>query len=195
MRLRLPPLTKLIQRIPQADPRVVVEILLGTADIEGKVFSHYRHAKTKQGRLWTPRQQLAKRLVERCGAIGQAIRAMSSDRRHAELAKTLGVTSELARISNAAADASINDDLRDAGCEMFADDGGFVLPSTIGAPDFQTYPFYFRHLMSRRRTPETSTSICSGMVRIVLGLPLILITGTIGLPMTLPCPVGKVCTT
>lgn len=73
---------------------------------------------------------------------------------HAELAKTLRVTSELARISNVAADASINDDLRDAGCEMFADDGGFVLPSTIGAPDFQTYPFYFRHLMSRRRTPN-----------------------------------------
>jgi hypothetical protein len=50
-------------------------------------------------------------------------------------------------------------------------------------------------VMSRRRMPETSTSMCSDMVRTVRGLPLILITGTIGLPMTLPCPVGKVCTT
>ena len=47
-------------------------------------------------------------------------------------------------------------------------------------------------VISRRRMPETSTSMCSPIVRIVFGLPEILITGTIGLPMTLPCPVGKV---
>jgi hypothetical protein len=50
-------------------------------------------------------------------------------------------------------------------------------------------------VMSRRRTPDTSTSTCSDMVRTVFGLPVILITGTIGLPITLPCPVGKVWTT
>ena len=35
----------------------------------------------------------------------------------------------------------------------------------------------------------------SGMVRTVRGLPLILMTGMIGLPITLPWPVGKVWTT
>ena len=37
--------------------------------------------------------------------------------------------------------------------------------------------------------------MCSPMVRSVFGLAEILITGTIGLPMTLPWPVGKVWTT
>ena len=50
-------------------------------------------------------------------------------------------------------------------------------------------------VMSRRRMPDTSRSMCSPMVRMVRGLPEILMTGTMGLPMTLPCPVGKVCTT
>ena len=39
--------------------------------------------------------------------------------------------------------------------------------------------------------PDTSTSMCSLMVRTVRGFPLILITGMIGLPITLPWPVGK----
>ena len=43
-------------------------------------------------------------------------------------------------------------------------------------------------------SPVTSTSMCSLIVRCVRGLAVSLITGTIGLPMTLPWPVGKVCT-
>jgi hypothetical protein len=50
-------------------------------------------------------------------------------------------------------------------------------------------------VISRVSTPDTSTSMCSPMVRTVRGLPVILITGTIGLPITLPWPVGKVWTT
>ena len=38
---------------------------------------------------------------------------------------------------------------------------------------------------------ETAASMCSPMVRTVRGLPGISITGTIGLPITLPWPVGK----
>ena len=50
---------------------------------------------------------------------------------------------------------------------------------------------------SRRSTPGDNVDIdvLAYMVRSVFGLPLILITGTIGLPITLPCPVGKVWTT
>src|SRR5688500_3974282 len=47
---------------------------------------------------------------------------------------------------------------------------------------------------SLRRRPETSTSMCSDIVRTVRGFAQSLITGRIGLPMTLPCPVGKKCT-
>jgi hypothetical protein len=43
--------------------------------------------------------------------------------------------------------------------------------------------------------PDTSTSMCSLMVRTVRGLAQILMTGRIGLPITLPWPVGKKCTT
>src|SRR5688572_3232412 len=49
-------------------------------------------------------------------------------------------------------------------------------------------------LISLRSRPETSTSICSDIVRTVRGLAHSLITGTIGLPMTLPWPVGNKCT-
>src|ERR1044071_2310786 len=44
---------------------------------------------------------------------------------------------------------------------------------------------------SLRSRPETSTSMCSDIVRTVRGFAHSLITGRIGLPMTLPCPVGK----
>ena len=46
-------------------------------------------------------------------------------------------------------------------------------------------------VISRRRMPETSTSICSLIVRAVIGLADSLMTGSIGLPMTLPWPVGN----
>jgi hypothetical protein len=50
-------------------------------------------------------------------------------------------------------------------------------------------------VISRWSRPETSTSMCSLIVRTVRGLAQSLITGRIGLPMTLPCPVGKKWTT
>ncbi len=48
-----------------------------------------------------------------------------------------------------------------------------------------------RWVISRRTMPETSTSICSLISRTVRGFPVTLITGMIGLPITLPCPVGE----
>jgi hypothetical protein len=48
--------------------------------------------------------------------------------------------------------------------------------------------------ISLRSNPDTSTSTCSLIVRTVRGLAQSLITGRIGLPITLPCPVGKKCT-
>ena len=50
-------------------------------------------------------------------------------------------------------------------------------------------------VISRRRSPETSTSMCSLIVRTVRGFAQILMTGSTGLPMTFPCPVGKKWTT
>lgn len=69
---------------------------------------------------------------------------------HSHFAKQMGVTPEKHRQWNAAADAAINDDLRDAGCKELADFG--VLPSKIGAPDYETPQFYYRHLDEQQDT-------------------------------------------
>src|SRR5665647_777739 len=55
---------------------------------------------------------------------------------------------QMARVLNLASDASINDDLRDGGLTMFADGAGYITPSTIGQPDYQTVQFYFRALQA-----------------------------------------------
>lgn len=65
---------------------------------------------------------------------------------HAEFADDLGITGPLRKAWNLATDASINDDLRDAGSTIFVDGGQFVLPSSIGQPDYQTAQTYFEHL-------------------------------------------------
>lgn len=49
-----------------------------------------------------------------------------------------------ARRSNVAADAELNDDLRDAGCAALAK--SCILPQMLGCPDYETYEFYYRHL-------------------------------------------------
>jgi len=56
-----------------------------------------------------------------------------------------------AKASNIAADAANNDDLRDAGCSMFADGNrwGHVLPSSLGQPDYQTAHAYYRAVIDR----------------------------------------------
>lgn len=65
----------------------------------------------------------------------------------AAFAADLGITDPtLARAWNLATDAAHNDDLRDAGCTIFVDGGQFVLPSSLGQPDYQTAQHYFEHL-------------------------------------------------
>lgn len=66
---------------------------------------------------------------------------------HAARADAFGVKIEEARTWNVAADASINDDLRDAGCTAVAKDG--VLPGYFGLEDDQTAELYMRHLADR----------------------------------------------
>ena len=63
---------------------------------------------------------------------------------HAARADAFGVKPEQRRTWNVAADASINDDLRDAGCKTIEQDG--VLPKQFGLEDDQTAEFYMRHL-------------------------------------------------
>lgn len=65
----------------------------------------------------------------------------------AVFADDLGITGgPLAKAWNLATDAAHNDDLRDGGCTIFADGGQYVLPSSIGQPDYQTAHTYFEHL-------------------------------------------------
>jgi predicted metal-dependent peptidase len=67
---------------------------------------------------------------------------------HAIFAADMSVNGALRQLWNVAADAAINDDLRDGGCEMFdnANPHGHVLPSTLGEPDHQTPHHYYRAL-------------------------------------------------
>jgi predicted metal-dependent peptidase len=66
---------------------------------------------------------------------------------HAARAEAFGVKPEETRTWNIAADCSINDDLRDAGCATIAQDG--VLPKHFGLDDDQTAEFYMRNLPGR----------------------------------------------
>lgn len=67
----------------------------------------------------------------------------------------LGVSrAEYGQMLNIAADMSINDDLRDAGCTIFADAGPYVLPSTYGFADFQTPHAYFQQLRQMMPPPS-----------------------------------------
>jgi predicted metal-dependent peptidase len=66
---------------------------------------------------------------------------------HAARADAFGVKPEDAQTWNVAADASINDDLRDAGCATLAKVG--VLPEHFGLEDDQTAEFYMRQLADR----------------------------------------------
>ncbi|GAB3175973.1 VWA-like domain-containing protein [Myceligenerans halotolerans] len=70
---------------------------------------------------------------------------------HAALAEDLGLEPGMRHVWNVAADAAINDDLRDGGCEMFDDDNpyGLVLPASLSEPDHQTPHYYYRSLQDR----------------------------------------------
>lgn len=60
---------------------------------------------------------------------------------HAGQAEEFGIDPTQQRAWNAAADMSLNDDLVQAGCEHIAATG--LLPSAVGADDFQTAKHYF----------------------------------------------------
>lgn len=78
---------------------------------------------------------------------------------HAAIGDELGVTGgQMAKVLNLASDASIDDDLRDAGLPIFADGAGHVTPSTIGEPDYQTVQHYFRALTAKmaKQKPQTN---------------------------------------
>jgi len=64
------------------------------------------------------------------------------------LGDELGVGEESAKLLNIATDAANNDDLRDAGCAIFADDNayGHILPGKLGQRDHLTAHEYFRAL-------------------------------------------------
>jgi len=72
---------------------------------------------------------------------------------HAARAEDALVTDEERQMSNIAADAEINDDLRDAGCDM----SDAVLPETIGAADFRTFEEYLDHLRKRSQQAQRSS--------------------------------------
>lgn len=68
---------------------------------------------------------------------------------HFSVAEELGVSGgQMADALNLANDASINDDLRDAGLPIFADGAGHILPSSLGQKDYQTPHVYFRALQA-----------------------------------------------
>ncbi|MFC8797275.1 VWA-like domain-containing protein [Promicromonospora sp. NPDC057138] len=75
---------------------------------------------------------------------------------HATFAEDMGVDRAMRQVWNVAADAAINDDLRDGGCEMFdnANPYGHVLPSTLGEPDHRTPHHYFRALHTLLDNPD-----------------------------------------
>ncbi|MGC0251226.1 DUF2201 family putative metallopeptidase [Pseudactinotalea sp. Z1748] len=60
---------------------------------------------------------------------------------HTTFAKDFGVTAADQKVWNAAADASINDDLAAAGCGYIASTG--IMPAKLGEPDFQTAQHYY----------------------------------------------------
>lgn len=74
---------------------------------------------------------------------------------HAKLAQAAGIEKENHHVWNVAGDMAINDDLRDSGCESFADDGDFMLPAKIGAQDYQT-PHHYFSLLKRMQQHQPS---------------------------------------
>jgi len=75
--LRFPPAAKLIQRSPQADLRLVLQIMPGAADVEGEVLAHDLHAHTRERRFRATRPQQTGAFVHGCGA-GRVLRLVES---------------------------------------------------------------------------------------------------------------------
>jgi hypothetical protein len=65
---------------------------------------------------------------------------------HGARGRDMNVAPDEKTMSNLCADAEINDDLRDAGCDMSRD----VLPESIGQPDYGTYEEYLVALRKHR---------------------------------------------
>lgn len=66
---------------------------------------------------------------------------------HAQQRRDYAVPEDHARLFNAASDASLNDDLVQAGLDHIAAIG--ILPATLGQPDFQTPYTYYQALLAR----------------------------------------------
>ena len=82
---------------------------------------------------------------------------------HNQQAELLGITTPVARQKwNVAADASINDDLRDAGCEMFSNDGQFILPCKLGARDYLTPEHYLNAIAKNEQANTDGTEGTDG---------------------------------
>ncbi|MBG0738902.1 VWA containing CoxE family protein [Paeniglutamicibacter antarcticus] len=67
---------------------------------------------------------------------------------HSWLAELAGVSNDEHETWNAAADMSINDDLRDAGCDALAKHGVFA--AHIGEPDYQT-PLHYMEVLRQKQ--------------------------------------------
>lgn len=71
---------------------------------------------------------------------------------HGELAAGIGVGPADRKMWNFAADAAINDDLRDAGCEELADFGIFA--KHLGERDYQSAVHYFSVIKAKQRAAQ-----------------------------------------
>ncbi|MCU6480131.1 DUF2201 family putative metallopeptidase [Arthrobacter sp. A2-55] len=78
---------------------------------------------------------------------------------HSMLAVTAGVTDEERKMWNVAADAAINDDLRDAGCAALAAHGVFA--AHLGEPDYQT-PLHYLDVLRKLKKPNSQPQGGSG---------------------------------
>lgn len=77
---------------------------------------------------------------------------------HAMLAEATGVNKEERRDWNVAADAAINDDLRDAGCATIREFG--IMPADLGMPDYKDPTEYMSHLR-RVRSQRPADEFCA----------------------------------
>ncbi|MPV50047.1 VWA containing CoxE family protein [Pseudactinotalea sp. HY160] len=79
---------------------------------------------------------------------------------HASFARDFGVEPSERKIWNAAADASINDDLVQAGCEYIASTR--IMPDQIGAPNYETAKYYLDVLRDLRDQNQSQSQSGQG---------------------------------
>lgn len=97
-------------------------------------------------RLYIDFEQAAEWGREMCSQV-LLHEAMHLIGRHAELARSVGVTGRMQTVWNVAADFACNDDLRDMGCSRLVTVG--LLPGKAGLPDYRTATEYYAELVKR----------------------------------------------